>query len=99
MELINTPYYLNDMHKHIEKVLSFNNINVVNMQLQIGQTVAEHEVDADVLIIVKRGKVIFTVEGREVEVSQHNLLHMAPGERHSLRAEEVSDFIVLQSKR
>ncbi|WP_416145481.1 hypothetical protein [Planococcus koreensis] len=42
---------------------------------------------------------IFTVEGREVEVSQHNLLHMAPGERHSLRAEEVSDFMVLQIKR
>lgn len=99
MEMIETPYYLNDKHKHIEKVLSFNNTNVVNMQLQIGQTVAEHEVDADVLIIVKRGKVIFTVDGRDVEVSQHNMLHMAPGEKHSLRAEEVSDFMVLQIKR
>lgn len=99
MELIDTPYYLNEKHKHIEKVLSFHNTNVVNMQLQMGQTVAEHEVDADVLIIVKRGKVIFTVDGREVEVSQHNMLHMAPGERHSLRAEEVSDFMVLQIKR
>ena len=99
MELIETPYYLNDKHKHIEKVLSFNNTNVVNMQLQIGQTLAEHEVDADVLIIVKRGKVIFTVNGRDVEVSQHNMLHMAPGEKHSLRAEEVSDFMVLQIKR
>ncbi|WP_416145482.1 hypothetical protein [Planococcus koreensis] len=56
MELIDTPYYLNETHKHIEKVLSFNDTNVVNMQLQIGQTVAEHEVDADVLIIVKEGK-------------------------------------------
>ena len=99
MELIDTPYYLNETHKHIGKVLNFNDTNVVNMQLQIGQTVEEHEVDADVLIIVKRGKVIFMVEGREVEVSQHNMLHMAPGEKHSLRAEEVSDFMVLQIKR
>lgn len=99
MELINTPYYLNEEHKHISKVLNFEKVNVVNMQLQLGETVAEHDVDADVLIIVKTGKVAFTVEGEEVEVSPQNVLHMNPGERHSLRAMEVSDFLVLQIKR
>ena len=99
MDLINTPYYLNEEHKHISKVLNFEKVNVVNMQLQLGETVAEHDVDADVLIIVKTGKVVFTVEGEEVEVSPQNVLHMNPGERHSLKALEVSDFLVLQIKR
>lgn len=98
MELINTPYYLNEKHKYINKVLNFGKVNVVNMQLQLGEEVAEHDVDADVLIIVKTGKVAFTVEGEEVEVSPQNVLHMNPGERHSLKALEVSDFLVLQIK-
>jgi quercetin dioxygenase-like cupin family protein len=99
MELINTPYYLNEEHKHTSKVLNFEKVNIVNMQLQLGETVAEHDVDADVLIIVKTGKVAFMVAGEEVEVSPQNVLHMNPGERHSLRAMEVSDFLVLQIKR
>lgn len=98
MELINTPYLLNEKQKNISKVLAFGQVNVVNMQLQLGETVAEHDVDADVLIIVKTGKVAFTVEGEEVEVSPQNILHMSPGEKHSLKALEVSDFIVLQIK-
>lgn len=98
MELIQTPYFLNEEHKHIKKVLDLGNVNIVNMQLQLGEMAAEHEVDADVFIIVKTGRVAFTVEDEAVEVSPQNILHMSPGERHSLKALELSDFIVMQIK-
>lgn len=99
MELINTPYRLGEKLKHIEKVLNLGNVNIVNMQLQEGETIAEHDVDADVFIIMKTGKVVFTVNGEEVEMSSQNILHMNPGERHRLKAIEASDLLVMQVKK
>ncbi len=98
MELINTPYQLDEKQKHIEKVLNLGYITIVNMQLQKGEVVAEHKVDADVLIVMKTGKVVFTVNGEDVEVSPQNILRMDAGERHRLKAVEASDLLVMQVK-
>lgn len=98
MELIHTPYHLAEKNKHIDKVLNVGKVIVINMQLQLGETVAEHDVDADVLIIMKTGKVVFMVNGEEAEVSPQTVLHMKPGEKHSLKALEASDLLVLQIK-
>ncbi|MGK7376792.1 hypothetical protein ACSFXN_03050 [Planococcus sp. 1R117A] len=99
MELMNTPYYIKDKAKHIQQVLNFEKTKIINIQLQQGETIPEHEVDADVAIIVKSGKVNFTVEGQPAEVSTERILYMAPHEKHSLTAIEASDLIVMQIKR
>lgn len=96
MELIETPNALGEKNKHIQKALSFGKTKVVNMQLQAGEKIAEHDSAADVIIIVRSGKVSFDVEGQTVEVSPDNILHMDPKEKHSLTAIEPSDLLVLQ---
>ncbi|MDQ0427984.1 quercetin dioxygenase-like cupin family protein [Planomicrobium stackebrandtii] len=96
MELIETPYLLGEKNKHIQKALNFNKTQVVNMQLQKGEKIAEHDSMADVLIIVRSGKVSFVVEGQTVEAAPDNILHMNPKEKHSLTAIEPSDLLVLQ---
>lgn len=96
MELIETPNALAEKNKHIQKALSFGKTKVVNMQLQAGEKIAEHDSAADVIIIVRSGKVSFDVEGQTVEVSPDNILHMDPKEKHSLTAIEPSDLLVLQ---
>lgn len=96
MELIETPILLGEKNKHIQKALSFGKTKVINMQLQSGEKIAEHDSIADVLIIVRSGKVSFIVEGETVEAAPDNILHMNPNEKHSLTAIEPSDLLVLQ---
>ncbi|WP_203340068.1 cupin domain-containing protein [Planococcus beijingensis] len=96
MELIETPNLLEEKNKHIHKALSFGKTKVVNMQLQTGEKIAEHDSAADVVIIVRSGKVSFNVEGQTVEVTPDTILHLNPKEKHSLTAIEPSDLLVLQ---
>lgn len=96
MNLIPTPFQLEAKQKHIAKLLTLKNISVVNIQLKTDETIAEHDSKREVVIIVRKGAVIFDVEGTETLVTQNNVLHMSPLERHSLRATEDTDLIVLQ---
>ena len=96
MDLISTPYRLEEKAKHIAKLMTLENASIVNIQLKTGEMIAEHDSKRDVLIIVRRGAVFFDVEGTETLVTQDNVLHMSPLEKHSLRATEDTDLIVLQ---
>lgn len=96
MEIIETPYLLEEKSKHINKLLKLENVFIANIQLKKGEIVAEHDSKKEVIIAVRRGAVSFDVEGKEVVVTQNNLLHMAPLERHSLLAVEDTDLLVIQ---
>ncbi|AQU80576.1 MULTISPECIES: hypothetical protein [Planococcus] len=96
MELIGTPNLLTQKDKHIQKVVSFEKTKVVNIQLQVGESISEHDSAADVLVIVRSGKVSFNVENETIVVTPENILHMSPKEKHSLLAIEPSDLLVLQ---
>ncbi|WP_153721797.1 cupin domain-containing protein [Sporosarcina cascadiensis] len=96
MKLIDTKYQLKDKEKHVGKVAGVEHADVLNIQLRKGEEVAEHDADREVFIIVKRGRVQFTVEGEPVEVTPDNMLHMAPLEKHSLYALEDSDVVVMK---
>lgn len=96
LKLIETLRKLDSKAKSVEQVCAIPNANVLNIQLRAGEEVSEHDSDREVLIIVRKGKVRFTVEGTPVMVSEENILHMAPNEKHSLFAETDSDICVLQ---
>ncbi|QHJ70262.1 cupin domain-containing protein [Planococcus halotolerans] len=96
MELFELPYQLDNKKKHVQKVAKLEKINIVNMQLAAGEKIPAHDADADVLIIVNSGRVEFTVEGTIAEVSPGVMMRMTPKEKHSLRALEDSNFLVIQ---
>lgn len=96
MELIPTLLKLDEKTKHIAKALTLQNATFVNIQLKTGETIAEHDSSKDVVIIVRSGAVIFDVEGTETVVTRDAILYMKPFEKHSLRATEDADILVIQ---
>ncbi|WP_342536061.1 cupin domain-containing protein [Sporosarcina sp. FSL K6-3508] len=96
MKLIDTKNQLNDKEKHMGKVVGVDNATLTNIQLKAGEEIAEHDSKNEAIIIVRKGKVRFTVEGKPVEVTPENILHMAPLEKHSLHAIEETDLVLVQ---
>jgi len=94
MNLIGTPYVLAEKEKQITNVLKEESFDILNIQLRAGEEVKEHHANANVLIVVRKGKVQFTVEGAEHIVTTGNILHMKPLEKHALKALEDSDIVV-----
>lgn len=94
MNLIGTPYVLEEKEKQITTILKEQNLDIMNIQLRAGEEVKEHHANANVLIVVRKGKVQFTVEGTELIVTTGNVLHMKPLEKHALKALEDSDIVV-----
>ena len=94
MNLIGTPYVLGSKEKQITTVLKGENFDLMNIQLRVWEEVKEHYANANVLIVVRKGKVQFTVEGVEHTVTTGNILHMKPLEKYALKALEDSDIVV-----
>ena len=94
MNLIETPFVLDETEKRVKNVLKAENFDVLNIQLRAGKDVKEHHSNANVLIVVRKGKVQFIVEGTEHIVTSENFLHIKPIEKHSLIALEDSDIVV-----
>lgn len=94
MNLIGTPYVLDEKEKQITTVIKEEDFDIMNIQLRAGEEVKEHHADANVLIVVRKGKVQFTVEGVEHTVTTGTILHMKPLEKHALKALEDSDIVV-----
>lgn len=96
MNLIETPYLLEEKEKHVSKVVQFDNHQVMNIQLRTGEEIKEHNVKEYVLIVVKKGKVLFTVEGVVKLVTTGRILHMNPLEKHALTAVEDAEVIIVK---
>ncbi len=96
MNVLKTPSLLGKEPKSVNAVWNGTNGKILNIQLRKGEGVAEHDVDKEVLIIVRNGTVRFTVEGETVPVDEETILHMAPLEKHSLYAETDADICVVQ---
>lgn len=98
METKETPNVLKEKVKKSAPVLQLANAKVLNIQLRKGETIPEHNADAEVVIVVRRGRVEFTVEGRTMDATPENVLHLSPMEDHQLFAAEDSDLLVFQIK-
>lgn len=88
----------NEQPKQIEKVLSNNQIDVLSIQLGIGEKIPEHDAPYTVLVTVQYGKVLFTVGETEVELSTNSVLYLEAKEKHSLKAIENCGILVLKVK-
>ncbi len=54
----------------------------------------EHQADGEVIIHVIRGRLSVAVAGETVVLTAGALVALAPGQRHSVRAEEESDVLL-----
>ncbi|MDE4085477.1 AraC family ligand binding domain-containing protein [Planococcus maritimus] len=98
METKETLNVLEEKAKKTAAVLQVANAKVINIQLRKGEAIPEHNADAEVVIVVRKGRVQFTADGHTVEATPENVLHLAPMENHKLLAQEDSDLLVFQIK-
>lgn len=98
MEAKRTPNILEEQAKKSALVMQLANAKIMNIQLRKGEQIPQHNADAEVVIVVRRGRVEFTVEGETVHATSENILHLSPMENHHLMAVEDSDLLVFQIK-
>lgn len=85
---------MDDTEKQITSVHKTEDFDLMNIQLRAWEKVKEHYANVNVLIVVRKGKVQFTVDGAEHTVTTGNILHMKPLEKHALKALEDSDIVM-----
>lgn len=96
MKVISTENQLLEKSKHVGKLLSLGNADIMNIQLKAGEGIPEHDSKREVIIVVRKGVVTFTVEGKDLKLQENDCLHMEPFEKHSLTAIEDTDILVFQ---
>lgn len=99
MKHIQVEQFLQDKEKHTGKVAAGVGYDVLNIQLRASETVAEHSAPGEVLIVCRKGRVKFYVEGQVTELDANALLMLEPGEKHSLEAMEDCEMIVVRLKK
>ncbi|WP_342471709.1 cupin domain-containing protein [Metasolibacillus sp. FSL H7-0170] len=99
MQHIQVEQLLQDKVKHAGKVGAGTGYDVMNIQLRAGESVAEHSAPGEVLIVCRKGRVKFHVEGQETELDANALLMLEPSEKHSLEAVEDCEIIVVRLKK
>ncbi len=99
MEVFNLESHLHDQEKFMNPLIHFEKTKVVQIQLKKGNGIPEHSANADVLIIVQKGKVAFDVAGERVELTPSTMLYMEPKEQHSLQALEDVELLLIRVER
>lgn len=98
MKIIDTLQELKGRTKHAERKMVEDKYDVIQLQMEKDEEITEHHAREETLIIVRNGKVEFDVEGKKVVLTNENLLQMEPYEKHSLKAIEKTDLILLKFK-
>ncbi len=98
MKLIDTLRNLGERSKHAERMLSEPNYDVIQIQMKRNEELTTHHAEEETLIIVRTGKVEFILEEQLVVLTNEQIFQMAPMEKHSLKALEATDLILIKFK-
>ena len=96
LKYIPTPHTIGEEKKHAKRVLKQTNYDVVHIHLKKGEELSTHHAKVETLIIVRCGKVSFTVEDETVVLTNEEVLQMEPYEKHSLKAINNTDLLLLK---
>lgn len=96
MKVISTVDQLLEKSKHVGKLLSLGHADIMNIQLKAGEGIPEHDSKREVMIVVRKGVVMFSGDGKEYRLHNNDCLHIEPLEKHSLVAIEDADILVFQ---
>lgn len=83
MKVISTENQLIEKPKHVGKLLSLGHADIMNIQLKAGEGIPAHDSKREVMIVVRKGVVMFTGDGKEYRLHDNDCLHIEPLEKHS----------------
>lgn len=96
LELTN---HLHSRDKYVGALLEYGKSKVIQIQLTAGSEIKEHRTNADALILVQKGRLLFGFGEQQVELAPDKLLHIDPDEPHSLRALEDTEALLIRTER
>lgn len=94
MEIVEAKADIGDRRKHAVRLLKKEKFDVIHMHLKKGEDVSTHHAPCPVTIFVRSGKVRLNIEGKEVTITNEDILYLDPYEKHSLHALENTDLIL-----
>ena len=69
-------------------------LEVIRLVLPKGKEIAEHKVDGEITVHCLEGRVVFTARGRSQELQAGQMLYLAGGDPHAVRAVDDSSVLV-----
>lgn len=99
MQVFEMNNHLQSKDKYVGALTEYGKTKVIQLQLAAGSEIKEHRTNADALIIVQKGRVVFGFGEQQVELTPDKLLHILPDEPHSLRAIEDVEALLIRSER
>jgi quercetin dioxygenase-like cupin family protein len=69
-------------------------LSLILFAFEVGGAIKEHRTEGEVVVQVLRGRITVTVDGDAIELSQGELLSLAPGQPHAVYAREASDMLL-----
>lgn len=98
MQKLQIASVLAEQAKKMGKVLEHEQFDLLNVQLRAGEEIPAHNVKNTAIVIVRKGDVVFNVEGEDVALTAEDVLLFEPLEMHSLKAVTEVDIIVVKFK-
>lgn len=98
MRVITSTHDIGEHNKFAKRLFNEEKFDLIHMHLKRGEQLTEHHAKEDVVVIVRTGKVEFNFDGKIVTLTNEDVLHMEPAEKHSVLAIQETDLILVKVK-
>ena len=93
-EIVDLQTWAADLPKeHTKAIVKTDEMELIRMVLPAGKGIPNHKVDGPITIHCIAGKIAFTAMGATQEINYDQLIHLMPGEPHSVKA--IEDSVIL----
>ncbi|MGH1538587.1 MAG: cupin domain-containing protein [Gammaproteobacteria bacterium] len=93
-EIVNLETWADDQpDSRTKAIVKTDEMELIRLSLPLGKEIPNHKVSGPITVHCIKGKIEFTAMGATQELSQWELLHLMPGEPHSVTA--IEDSVVL----
>ena len=89
-------YQASEAKQMFEHLIKDEKLNVVNIRLNAGESIGKHKAPQHVVVVIVKGKVLFSDETFGEEIYPGKIIYMQPNEIHELSALEDSELMVIK---
>ena len=96
MQRFTVPNELSSNVKKMNRLFASEQMDIINIQMRAGEAIPTHNAKQTAVVIVRKGELIFNVEGTDYELKDTDILVLKPLENHSLLAITDVEVVVLK---
>lgn len=93
-EIVDLQTWAADLPKeHTKAIVKTDEMELIRMVLPAGKGIPNHKVEGPIIVQCVAGKIAFTAMGATQVMNYDQLIHLLPGEPHSVKA--IEDSVIL----